>query len=410
MSTAPNPRHVITRKVADHLGFVLSAAQLQRLHRVIDRLADGDDADLAARCTPGSAAFDELAASVLVGETYWFRDQRQLQVIADLLADRPPERRRIWSAGCSTGQEAWSLLITLHRAGVWPAEVVATDIHGPSVHTAALGAYPLVRQRGLDADTAATYGAAEGPTWTVREDLRRRLTAVRHDLLRDAPLPADVIICRNVLIYLTATAATTALNRFAGALQGDGVLVLGHAETPMARSGWMIEGHGDVHLLRPDLAPSPTRSISDAPPARGTARGADRPAPTPDVPPRPDRPRPDPRPIPRPTSRCARARPRSSRTARTRRWSSCAVPATCDATTRWPPRSSAWRSPVPGTQPTPAAAGRSPGACSTICRPTASWPAATHRRRFAVGSMRWMPADVGRDGRDTPQHHRRGRG
>ncbi|CAN5466546.1 hypothetical protein BH23ACT9_BH23ACT9_40030 [soil metagenome] len=124
---------LIAQRVADHLGFALSASQRKRLDQVAARLSPGSSADLAVQAVPGSTAFEQLVASVLVGETYWFRDQRQLEAIARLLRDVPPAERRIWSAGCSTGQEAYSLLITLHRAGIWPVELVATDINPAAV-------------------------------------------------------------------------------------------------------------------------------------------------------------------------------------------------------------------------------------------------------------------------------------
>lgn len=238
----------VASRVADHLGFTLSEPQRRRLRRTVE---DRDAADRggAAMAVPGTPAFDALVEAVLVGETYWFRDVAQLEVVAAVLADVAPVRRRVWCAGAASGQEAWSLAITLHRAGVWPVEIVASDLSRPSVRAAREAAYPLARQRGLDPATAAAYGRTSDGVWSPLAELREQVTAVHHDLLRDPPFPATVILCRNVLIYLTAQAVARAMTQLDRGLAPDGTLVLGHAETRLAGPRWQAARLGGTFVF-----------------------------------------------------------------------------------------------------------------------------------------------------------------
>lgn len=253
MSASGGDAERIAQRVARHLGFLLSRPQRRRLARVAERLDAADGAGAAAAALPGTPAFEALVAAVLVGETSWFRDARQLDAVVSVLAERPHARRRVWSAGCATGQEPYSLAIALDRAGVAHPPIVATDIDAAALAVAEAARYDAARRRGLDAAIARSAGTDDGDAWQLSPHLRDRVVLRRHDLLRDDPPEVDVIICRNVLIYLTPDAVDVALRRFATALPEDGVLVLGHAEGMLPGSTWRPVRRDDVQVHVPQV-------------------------------------------------------------------------------------------------------------------------------------------------------------
>ena len=244
--------------------------------------------------TPASpldrAFLDRLAQLVRVGETRFFRDEAQLDAVArDVLAPSLLSGRcRVLSAGCSTGEEVYSLAMLCEGArgeggGAW--DVVGIDASAESLAIARTGRYP--------APAVATIPAAlrrfvrEGADATVVDAaIRARCRFVEDDLLT-APLggPFQAIFCRNVLIYLADDAALRVLDRLALALARDGVLVVARAEIPLARrAGLPVVSIGRPPLTvfgargrevtpRPVIAaprpPSPPPSRDDAaPPSR----------------------------------------------------------------------------------------------------------------------------------------------
>lgn len=247
---------VVARRIHATAGIALQGPHYMRMRRAVDRVAARHRTDAAGIATAarwGSELFTDLLDAVLVGETYWFRDRSQLDGITAVLADRPPGARLVWTPGSSTGQEAYSLAITLHRAGVWPVRIIASDINPRAVRTAQAAAYDLAQERELDDLTAVRYGSvtSAGGSWVVREDVRRQVRVVAHNLLRDPPIPADVVLCRNVLIYFGADEVTRALNRFEEALAPGGVLVLGHAEGQLPAAAWRRQRIAGTFVLHP---------------------------------------------------------------------------------------------------------------------------------------------------------------
>jgi chemotaxis protein methyltransferase CheR len=205
--------------------------------------------------SPLDAAFvDRLAQLLRVGETRFFRDAAQLDavtaaVIAPALA---AGRCRVLSAGCSTGEEAFSLAMLCEQArgegqGVW--DVVGIDASRDSLAIARAGRYPSAAAAAIPS-IARRFVREEGDTVVVDPELRARCHFVEADLLT-APLggPFHVVLCRNVLIYLADDAALRVLDRLAGALAREGVLVVARAEIPLARRA----GLPVVTIGRPSL-------------------------------------------------------------------------------------------------------------------------------------------------------------
>lgn len=180
---------------------------------------------------------------VTVHETYFFREPASLAGLKDDIAPvlaRADQTFRVWSAGCSTGEEPYTLafiLADLKRAGaLFDYEVLGTDISAATIATASSSRFgPRSFRRPLTADEEKYFEPSTGVVRTPRADIRQRVSFEVLNLV-DARavnvLPVfDVIFCRNVLIYLTPEARRSVLQRFYQRLRPGGALVLGHSES-----------------------------------------------------------------------------------------------------------------------------------------------------------------------------------
>ncbi|MBI2317263.1 MAG: response regulator, partial [Betaproteobacteria bacterium] len=198
----------------------------------------------------GDAAARErelLCERFTTGESYFFRDPGQLALIKDkllpeVLAQRARQRSlRLWSAGCAAGEEAYSLAMLTDElapelAG-WKVHILGTDISSKALEKARAGTYGQWSFRGLDPERKERYFRARGERWAIDPRLRRMVTFSRGDLVRDAfPNPAaglaefDLILCRNVFIYLAPAAIARITEKLAHTLAEGGYLVAGHSE------------------------------------------------------------------------------------------------------------------------------------------------------------------------------------
>lgn len=197
---------------------------------------------------------DELVDCLTTAETSFFRDSRQYEVLRQrllpwlvdrlqrqALAGGSPPLVRLWSAGCSTGQEPYSLAIAIAEflsglASPHPRQfsIVATDISRRVLQTAQRGIYPLRElERGLTPRQRQRFFRPAGDDWEISPDLKR-LIEFRHANLLDPVIPAgpfDLIFCRNVLIYFDHDTRARICERLHRALTPGGVLVLGSAES-----------------------------------------------------------------------------------------------------------------------------------------------------------------------------------
>ncbi|MDQ1518930.1 MAG: two-component system, chemotaxis family, CheB/CheR fusion protein [Actinomycetota bacterium] len=149
---------------------------------------------------------------------------------------------RVWSAGCASGEEAYSLAIGLAEIlGVEQftnrVKIYGTDVDEEALQTARHATYSEREIGGLPAELKARYFEDGEGKYTFRSDLRRSVIFGRLDLLRDAPISRlDLLSCRNTLMYLNAETQAQVLDRFHFALRGGGVLLLGKAETLLSHS------------------------------------------------------------------------------------------------------------------------------------------------------------------------------
>lgn len=210
---------------------------------------DGIEALVA---TMVSAKDDVLATRVvealLNNETSFFRDPGVFDLLGSDALDRiravrkDTKRLRVWSAGCSTGQEAYSMAIMLREAEVrwasWSIDIAATDVSAEAVSRARRGRYSQFEiQRGLPVRTMLRWFEQHGEEWTVDTRLRRMIRFAVHNLLSPPPPGQyDVILCRNVLMYFSPAVRRTVFDRLHEALAPDGVLMLGAGETVIGQT------------------------------------------------------------------------------------------------------------------------------------------------------------------------------
>lgn len=203
---------------------------------------------------------DALVDALVVGETYFFRELPPLRLVADLAAERVAAggRPRIWSAACATGEEPLTLAMLLHERGVLAeVELVASDISVRALERARAGRHGVRSLReGAPEALAARYLRRDPDGMVhVAAELResvawRRVNLLDADQVRAAG-PADVVLCRNVLIYFSDETAVRVVTNLADALRPGGVLLVGVSES-LLRFGTRLacEEHGSVFLYR----------------------------------------------------------------------------------------------------------------------------------------------------------------
>ena len=191
----------------------------------------------------------KVVEALLNNETYFFRDRLPFDMLSTTVLPRLAELRgnskriSIWSAGCSTGQEAYSLAMMfaedpLRWAG-WTIDIVASDVSESVIERARQGTYTQFEvQRGLGINQMIRWFEETPNGWRVAEALRKPIRFSVHNLLEAPPHPGkfDIILCRNVLLYLNADKKRLAFDRLASALEADGMLMLGAGETVIGQT------------------------------------------------------------------------------------------------------------------------------------------------------------------------------
>jgi chemotaxis protein methyltransferase CheR len=206
---------------------------------------------------------NQVVEALLNNETYFFRDRAPFDLLArhalPTLAKRRESCRniRIWSAGCSTGQEAYSLAMLFAESQPawrdWTIDILATDVSSSVIDRARSGIYTQFEvQRGLGINQTIRWFEEVENGWRVVEPLRKPVRFQVHNLLEQQPHPGtfDIILCRNVLLYLSAEKRTLAFERLASALAPDGWLMLGAGETVIGQTRKLTSDTGARGLYR----------------------------------------------------------------------------------------------------------------------------------------------------------------
>ena len=181
-----------------------------------------------------------------VNETFFFREQNQLKAFSDEIlpelreTNRESKRIRIWSAGCSTGEEPYTIAMLALEYGYlygWDIEILGSDINQRVLTTARRGVYRKNSFRSTGRSFVDKYFAEENGSFTISEEVKRLVSFSCLNLLD--PFKAkfvgkmDVIFCRNVLIYFDQNARKKVVDTFYDSIVEGGYLLLGHAESLM---------------------------------------------------------------------------------------------------------------------------------------------------------------------------------
>jgi two-component system, chemotaxis family, CheB/CheR fusion protein len=190
--------------------------------------------------------FTELFDYILINVTSFFRDPAVWQYLGDevvprILQDDSDRPLRIWSAGCASGEEAYSIaMLFAERMGETAFEqrvkIYGTDADPQAIAQARQGIYPAKALEDVSPERRTTFFEPNGEGIGFRRDLRRALIFGQHDLVRDAPISrTDLILCRNTLMYLNADTQAGVLEKFRFSLAPKGFLVLGRSEMLFTR-------------------------------------------------------------------------------------------------------------------------------------------------------------------------------
>ena len=197
-----------------------------------------------ANCWPGTATrLRNLADDLFINVTRFFRDKKAFDLLAETIVPEltrahPPDRPiRVWVAGCSTGEEAYSIaMLFLEQIAAarrsLKLQIFASDIDADAIATAREGLYPPAIDADVPADRLSRFFMREDHGYRVSRELRSAIVFSVHDVVADAPFSRlDLISCRNLLIYLRPEVQQRVLSLFHFALREDGILFLGPAET-----------------------------------------------------------------------------------------------------------------------------------------------------------------------------------
>ncbi len=206
------------------------------LDQLVNAVLDGRDPHLAGR----------VIDALVNGESSFFRDPHVFDHIVDRVAEveRSGRRARIWSAGCSTGQEPLSLAIVFaerqQQTGVPIPEIVATDVSETAIARARTGSYTQFEvQRGMPIRRLVRwFEGRSGDEWTAKPELIRHIQYRQLNLIAD-PAPSglfDLVLCRNVMLYLAPEPKKRAFQVIAEALRPSGGLILGAGETVIGQT------------------------------------------------------------------------------------------------------------------------------------------------------------------------------
>ncbi|HET8559042.1 MAG TPA: CheR family methyltransferase [Marmoricola sp.] len=191
--------------------------------------------------------FTPLFNTILINVTDFFRDAEawdyfRAQIVPDLLKTRADQSIRVWSAGCASGQEAYTLAMVFADAlGIEDfrerVKIYATDVDEEALATARQAMFTEREIRGAPEEMREKYFERSGQRYTFRKELRRSVIFGRNDLVQDAPIShVDVLSCRNTLMYFNAETQAQVLQRLHFALRPEGILFLGKAEMLLSHS------------------------------------------------------------------------------------------------------------------------------------------------------------------------------
>lgn len=231
ISLTPHKKEMVYSRLARRI----RSLGLDSFSAYCELLADADAGEMS-----------EFVNAITTNLTSFFREKHHFSFLRHIVAadwearHRRGESLRVWSAGCSTGEEPYSIAITLCEAGVaadWNLRILATDLDSNVLDIARAGVYPVERVEQMNPALLKKYFQREresaGGTVKIKQSLRDMITFNRLNLMEDWPMRGrfDVIFCRNVVIYFTKDTQRTLFDRYANLLKDNAHVFIGHSES-----------------------------------------------------------------------------------------------------------------------------------------------------------------------------------
>ena len=217
----------------------------------------------------------EVVEALLNNETYFFRDKPTFDQLPGEILPELAHRRRdvrrlsIWSAGCSTGPEVYSLAMLFNEQAErwkgWTIDILGTDVSHRAINAARSGCYSQFEvQRGLGVTQMLRHFDETPRGWQVREDVRGKVRFHQHNILGPFPgrMPFDLVLCRNVLLYFDRQVRTQAFARLSSAVMPDGFLMLGAGETVVGQTDRFVPSARRASFFEPVGLPATLQKIA----------------------------------------------------------------------------------------------------------------------------------------------------
>ncbi|MEI9938269.1 MAG: chemotaxis protein CheB [Pseudomonadota bacterium] len=244
------------------------------------------------------AEIDALFRDLLIGVTNFFRDKEAFEALqkqlTPVLATKPADSPlRVWTTGCSTGEEAYSLAILLREQmdalkKTFKVQVFATDIDARAIDTARAGVYPASIATDVSPERLARFFSVEDGGYRIHKNIRDLLIFSEHDVIKDPPFSKlDLVSCRNLLIYMGQELQRKLIPLFHYALNSSGLLLLGSSETvgdftelfaPVDRKAKLYQWQGDSraskHASFGRFLPSSNENLAGSSHARPSPRAS----------------------------------------------------------------------------------------------------------------------------------------
>ena len=220
-------------------GAILRERGIATLDELITILVMGKEPSLSQK----------VVEALLNNETYFFRDRAPFDLLQRVALPELAQRRqnikrlKIWSAGCATGQETYSLAMLFaeepQKWQGWTIDILGTDVSTSAIDRARRGIYSQFEvQRGLGIQQTIKWFEETADGWRAVEDIRKPVRFQEHNLLEPPPHPGgfDIVLCRNVMLYLSPDKKALAFDRLATSMAEDGWLMLGAGETVIGQT------------------------------------------------------------------------------------------------------------------------------------------------------------------------------
>lgn len=286
--------------VRDRAGIVLRDHQEERLRTSLHEacvqfgVGSADAFVRRVKTLPADAPEREfLISRITIGESYFFRDGNQVAFLRDIWLPRLVEQKRktgqrslrIWCAGCSDGQEPYTVSMLLQEGmpdlDAWDVNILATDINADALQTATAGRYSAWSFRTTSDMLRNRYFHHDGDMYALNEDVRSRVSFSYLNLVDDS-FPSllnhtahlDLILCRNVFIYFDRPTVSKVVKKFAACLVPGGHLVVGAADPVELENDGLIYHHNAKagYFVRGDTDVSPRIEITERPTSTRTPK------------------------------------------------------------------------------------------------------------------------------------------